>query len=89
MITPIEKLPAIPSGITEAVSRIAGAEEVKALIPKLTEQGLADIRGMGPVNRAREIIAHCVHPKFKPMLEEYLFQALKNSKYLHIPQFRQ
>ena len=75
------------SRIVQNVSHMDHSEHSTQII--VTEQGLADIRGKGPVNRAREIIAHCVHPKFKPMLEEYLFQALKNSKYLHIPQFRQ
>ena len=32
MITPIEKLPAVPADITEAMSKIAGAEEIKALL---------------------------------------------------------
>ena len=75
------------SRIVQNVSHMDHSEHSTQII--VTEQGLADIRGKGPVNRAREIIAHCVHPKFKPMLEEYLFQALKNSKYLHISQFRQ
>ena len=75
------------SRIVRNVSHMDHSEHSTQII--VTEQGLADIRGKGPVNRAREIIAHCVHPKFKAMLEEYLFQALKNSKYLHIPQFRE
>lgn len=75
------------SRIVRNVSHMDHSEHSTQII--VTEQGLADIRGKGPVNRAREIIAHCVHPKFKAMLEEHLFQALKNSKYLHIPQFRE
>ena len=43
MITPIEKLPAIPSGITEAVSRIADAEEVKALLKAIEDDDEATL----------------------------------------------
>ena len=70
-----------------SVSHLDHSEHSTQII--VTEQGLADIRGKGPVRRAREIIAKCVHPKFRAMLEAYLYQALKNSKHLHIPKFRQ
>lgn len=75
------------SRIVMSVSHLDHSEHSTQII--VTEQGLADIRGKGPVRRAREIIAHCVHPKFRAMLEAYLYQALKNSKHLHIPKFRQ
>ena len=38
----------------------------------ITEQGIADIRGLAPHDRARCIIKNCAHPDFKPMLMEYL-----------------
>ena len=40
-----------------------------------TEQGVADCRGLSPVERARLIIEKCAHPDYKPMLTEYLEKA--------------
>lgn len=51
----------------------------------VTEQGLADLRGLAPVPRAREIIAKCAHPDYKPLLTEYLEYGLKNAKGKHTP----
>jgi len=36
----------------------------------VTEQGLADLRGLAPRERAPLIIAKCAHPDFKDMLHE-------------------
>lgn len=38
----------------------------------VTEQGVADLRGKSPVQRAHEIIENCAHPDYKPLLREYL-----------------
>lgn len=38
----------------------------------VTEQGLADLRGLSPKDRAKEIIDKCAHPDYKPILKEYL-----------------
>lgn len=38
----------------------------------VTEQGVADLRGKGPLRRANEIIEHCAHPDYKPLLKEFL-----------------
>ncbi|EGC38349.1 acetyl-coa hydrolase [Dictyostelium purpureum] len=38
----------------------------------VTEQGLADIRGLAPYERAKVIIEKCAHPIYKPILMEYL-----------------
>jgi acetyl-CoA hydrolase len=43
----------------------------------VTEQGLADLRGMDPRERALEIIDKCAHPVYKPILKEYLTYATK------------
>jgi propionyl-CoA:succinyl-CoA transferase len=43
----------------------------------VTEQGLADLRGIGPIQRARRIIENCAHPMYRPYLEDYLAQARK------------
>lgn len=44
----------------------------------ITEQGVADIRGLGPVERAKLIINKCAHPDYRPMLLEYLEISQKN-----------
>jgi len=44
----------------------------------VTEQGLADLRGLCPRERAREIIAKCVHPDYKPIMEDYFARAEKD-----------
>lgn len=46
----------------------------------VTDQGLADLRGLGPIERARRIIEHCAHPAYRP----YLHQYLERSKSGHI-----
>ena len=38
----------------------------------VSEYGVADMRGKSPVQRAREIIDHCVHPDYRPLLNEYV-----------------
>lgn len=49
-------------------------QDVQVLV---TEQGLADLRGLSPRQRAHLIIENCVHPKFKPLLKEYVRMRLK------------
>lgn len=51
----------------------------------VTEQGLADLRGLSPKQRAKVIINNCVHPYFKPALQEYFTRALKTSPGRHTP----
>ena len=38
----------------------------------ITEQGVADLRGKSPVQRAQTIIENCVHPEYKQLLWDYL-----------------
>ncbi len=38
----------------------------------VTEQGLADLRGLGPMQRARRIIDNCAHPVYRDYLHRYL-----------------
>jgi succinyl-CoA:acetate CoA-transferase len=45
----------------------------------ITEQGLADLRGLSPKQRAKVIIENCAHPKFKPALTEYYRRAIEHS----------
>ena len=57
-------------------------QDVQVLV---TEQGLADLRGLSPKQRARVIIANCAHPDYRPMLEDYYERALKGSYGLQSP----
>jgi succinate CoA transferase len=41
----------------------------------VTEQGLADLRGLSPMARARQIIDHCAHPAYRDVLHRYLERA--------------
>lgn len=41
----------------------------------VTEQGLADVRGLSPRERARVIIDKCAHPDYKPILQDYFDRA--------------
>jgi len=41
----------------------------------VTEQGLADLRGLSPRERAQVIIDNCAHPDFRPMLQDYFDRA--------------
>ncbi len=45
----------------------------------VTEQGLADLRGLSPKQRARTIIANCAHPDYRPALEDYFRRAQAGS----------
>lgn len=38
----------------------------------VTEQGIADLRGKSPRQRAQLIIENCAHPDYRPLLREYL-----------------
>ncbi|MFT3860664.1 acetyl-CoA hydrolase/transferase family protein [Micropruina sp.] len=51
----------------------------------ITEQGLADLRGKSPKQRAKLIIANCAHPTYRPLLEDYFERALKVCNGLHTP----
>jgi succinyl-CoA:acetate CoA-transferase len=45
----------------------------------VTEQGLADLRGLSPKQRAELIIENCAHPDYKPMLRDYYKRAREHS----------
>ena len=50
-----------------------------------TEQGLADLRGLSPIERARLIIRSCANPKYREPLHEYLNEAMAATNLAHIP----
>lgn len=45
-----------------------------------TEQGVADLRGLGPMQRAKTIIRNCAHPAY----QDYLFRYLEEARVGHI-----
>ena len=51
----------------------------------VTEQGLADLRGHSPTQRAEIIIEKCAHPDFRPALRDYLARARKSALGQHTP----
>lgn len=50
-----------------------------------TEQGLADLRGLSPKQRARTIIANCAHPDYRDALTDYFERAQKGAFGLQTP----
>jgi len=51
----------------------------------VTEQGLADLRGLPPKQRAEVIIANCAHPDYRPLLEDYYARAKRGSYGMQSP----
>jgi acetyl-CoA hydrolase len=67
-----------PFGISTVVPMASHVDQTEHdLDVYVTEQGLADLRGMAPRERALEIIDKCAHPVYKPILKEYLTYATK------------
>ena len=69
------------SSIVPMVTHVDSNEHsVRVLV---TEQGVADLRGKSPSQRARLIIENCVHPDYKQLLWDYL--KLSEGKSVHTP----
>lgn len=51
----------------------------------VTEQGLADLRGLNPSQRAALIIEKCAHPDYKEQLWDYFNRAKAQDRPRHIP----
>ena len=61
------------SAVVPMVSHVDHTEhDVHILV---TEQGLADLRGLSPVDRAARVIAHCAHPDYRDRLTDYVERA--------------
>jgi succinyl-CoA:acetate CoA-transferase len=72
---------------------IAKNGRISAIVPKashvdhitqdvqviVTEQGLADLRGLSPKQRAEMIIGNCAHPEYRPVLTDYFRRAREQS----------
>ncbi len=51
----------------------------------VTEQGLADLRGLSPRQRANLVIERCAHPDYRPILRDYQARADRMSYGKHTP----
>lgn len=61
------------SSVVPMVSHVDHAEhDIDILV---TEQGLADLRGLTPRERARKVIDHCAHPSYREALNDYFERA--------------
>ncbi len=67
------------STVVPMCSHIDNTEHSVQII--VTEQGMADLRGLGPVQRAVKIIENCAHPMYRDTLLKYL----KDSGTGHLP----
>lgn len=63
------------SAIVPMVSHVDHSEHSVKILA--TEQGVADLRGKDPRQRAETIIENCVHPMYKDMMWDYLKLASK------------
>ncbi len=71
------------SSIVPMVPHVDHTEhDVQVLV---TEQGLADLRGLSPRKRARAVIDHCAHPSYRPLLDDYLSRAQSQPNVGHTP----
>lgn len=69
-----------------ALSSIAGGGSISRIVPMaphvdhtehdvdvvITEQGLADLRGLAPDERAEALVENCAHPSFREELRSYI-----------------
>lgn len=71
------------STIVPMVSHVDHTEHDVQVV--VTEQGLADLRGLSPRQRAHLIIEKCASPDYKPLLIDYLSRAEHLSYGKHTP----
>jgi succinyl-CoA:acetate CoA-transferase len=71
------------STIVPMVSHVDHTEHDVQVI--VTEQGLADLRGLSPRQRARLVIERCAHPGFRPALLDYFHRAEAGAPGKHTP----
>ena len=71
------------SSIVPFCSHVDSTEHDVCVI--VTEQGLADLRGLSPKERAKLIIEKCAHPDYKDELMEYFNHACEVAPANHTP----
>ena len=65
-----------PTGVSCIVPMCRHVDQIEHdLDVTVTEQGLADIRGLSPRERARVVITKTAHPNYKPNLMNYFERA--------------
>ncbi len=69
------------SSIVPLVSHVDHTEHEVDIV--VTEQGVADLRGLDPWERAQRMIEGCAHPDYRDLLRDYLKNAKKSGG--HIP----
>ena len=71
------------STIVPMVSHVDHTEHDVHVI--ITEQGVADLRGLPPRRRARLVIDNCAHPDYRDALHEYVDRAQRDAYGKHTP----
>jgi acetyl-CoA hydrolase len=67
-----------PNGISCVVPMVTHVDHTEHDLDVLvTEQGLADLRGLAPKQRAQRIIDKCAHPAYRPILQDYFDRATR------------
>ncbi len=69
------------SRIKPAVPHVDYTEHDLSIV--ITEQGVADLRGLSPRERSTEIVESCAHPRYRPALRSYLDRATERGG--HVP----
>ncbi|RRO14713.1 acetyl-CoA hydrolase/transferase family protein [Saccharopolyspora rhizosphaerae] len=82
-VTPSQAKGGDVSSIVPMVSHVDHTEHDVDVI--VTEQGLADLRGLSPKKRAELVIERCAHPDYKPALRDYFQRAQQSAFGLHTP----
>jgi succinyl-CoA:acetate CoA-transferase len=71
------------SSIVPMVSHVDHTEHDVDVI--VTEHGLADLRGLSPTRRAKQVIEHCAAPEYRAALQDYLDRSLASGRGSHTP----
>jgi succinyl-CoA:acetate CoA-transferase len=71
------------STIVPMVSHVDHTEHDVSVV--VTEQGLADLRGISPTQRAKYVIEKCSHPDYRPALRDYFNRSTRLATGKHTP----
>jgi len=82
-VTPATAKGGAISCVVPMVSHVDHTEHDTHVI--VTEQGLADLRGLPPRRRAQVMIDQCSHPDYRAELQDYLDRATASSPGKHTP----
>ena len=69
------------SNIVPMVSHVDHTEHSVDIL--VTDQGIADMRGLDPVQRAEVIIDNCAHPMYRELLHDYLKMSTRGGQTPH------